>query len=199
MIKAIIFDWGGVLIDNPAPGYITYCAEHLKISKNELEKAFQKFHVGLQKGLISEERFWRQVCSELKIKNIPSHSLWEDAFKTAYSEKKDVFSMVSSLKRDGYKIALLSNTEMPMVDYFNERKYQFFDVAVFSCIEGVAKPDREIYEITLKRLDVQPQEAIFVDDRKEFVIGARNVGINAFLFKDVKQFREDLMRLISNS
>jgi epoxide hydrolase-like predicted phosphatase len=196
MIKAVIFDWGGVLVDDPAPGYVEYCAKYLKIPAKELKKTFQKYHSDLQKGLISEEFFWSEVCSKLGIPE-PSPLLWKEAFGAVYSEKKEIFATVSSLKESGYKLAVLSNTEMSMVDFFNEQNYQFFDVAVFSCLEGTAKPDKRIYELTLEKLGVQAEEAVFIDDKQENISGAEKVGIKTILFKNVQQFKEDLSCLIS--
>lgn len=198
MIKAIIFDWGGVLVDDPAPGYVKYCAEYLKIPAKELKKAFQKYHSDLQKGLISEEFFWSEVCSKLNIPE-PSPLLWKEAFEVVYSEKSEVFATISSLKKNGYKLAVLSNTEISMVDFFKEQNYQFFDVTVFSCLEGTAKPDKRIYELTLEKLGVQAEETVFIDDKQENISGAEKVGMKTILFGSVPQFKKDLYRLVSFS
>ncbi len=83
-----------------------------------------------------------------------------------------------------------------MLDYFHEKKYGFFDVKVFSCIEGVIKPDRKIYEITLKKLGVKPEEVVFVDDKEENVKAAQDIGINTILFKNSEQFKKELFLLL---
>ena len=41
-IKSVIFDWGGVMIENPGPGLMSYCAEKLKVTKTEFEDSFNK-------------------------------------------------------------------------------------------------------------------------------------------------------------
>ena len=48
-IKSVIFDWGGVLIDDPAPGLMQYCADALKVSKEDYIKAHSKFEADFQK------------------------------------------------------------------------------------------------------------------------------------------------------
>lgn len=83
-----------------------------------------------------------------------------------------------------------------MLDFFHEKKYGFFDVTVFSCMEGLIKPDRKIYEITLKRLGVKPKEAVFIDDKEENVNSAKNIGINTILFKDLEQFKKELFSFL---
>ncbi|HET7098976.1 MAG TPA: hypothetical protein VFI61_01940, partial [Patescibacteria group bacterium] len=61
MIQAIIFDWGGVLTDNPADGLIEYCSTSLKITHDVLKTAFSKIEADFQKDLISEADLWKRI------------------------------------------------------------------------------------------------------------------------------------------
>lgn len=195
MIEAIIFDWGGVLIDQPTKALMKYCAKYLKVSEGKFERAYDIFKFDFIKGTISEELFWEKICSELKVQQPAASSLWGDAFKYAYHEKREVFSMASSLHNKSYKIGLLSNTEVPSVKFFYEQKYDMFDALVFSCKEGTRKPEKRIYEIALKKLQVEPKEAVFIDDDKRYTRGAEELGINTILFKNTKQLKKDLALL----
>jgi putative hydrolase of the HAD superfamily len=57
-----------------------------------------------------------------------------------------------------------------------------FDVMVFSCDVGVAKPDEKIYKIALEKLGVKPEECLFIgDDVKNDVGGPRKIGMKSFL------------------
>ena len=96
------------------------------------------------------------------------------------------------MKNNGYKTGFLSNTETPAMEFFHEQKYDMFDVLVFSCEEGFRKPGKEIYEITLDRLNTQPEEMLFIDDRIENIRGAESLGIRTILFKDSEDLREKL-------
>jgi epoxide hydrolase-like predicted phosphatase len=194
-IKSVIFDWGGVLIDNPAPGLMQYCAKALKVSTEDYIKAHSKFEADFQKGLIREDAFWEQICGELSVPKPNMHSLWAEAFEAAYIPRKNMFSMAAWLQGKGYRTAVLSNTEVPAMQHFHRQKYEMFDVAVFSCHEGVKKPDRGIYEITLKKLNSQPKQAIFIDDKQEYIDGAKETGINSVVFQDINQVKDELNRL----
>lgn len=193
-IKSVIFDWGGVLIDDPAPGLMQYCTDALGVSKEEYIKAHSKFAGDFTEGLISEKTFWSKVCGQLN-RPLPSvTSLWDDAFRAIYRPRADMFSMVSSLHKAGYKTALLSNTEVQLMQFFHELKYDMFDVLVFSCAEGTKKPERKIYEITIDRLNSRPEQTIFIDDKQEFITAAKQIGLNTILFKDIEQVKKELVR-----
>ncbi len=194
-IKSVIFDWGGVLIDDPAPGLMRYCAEALGVSKENYIKAHSKFAADFQKGLISEDAFWQRICSELNVPKPKAHSLWADAFKTAHVPREDMFSVAARLRNNGYKTALLSNTEAAAMQYFYTFQYNMFDVLVFSCAEGTRKPERKIYELTIERLRSQPGQSVFIDDKPEYINGAEEVGINTILFRNIEQVKKELARL----
>ena len=198
MIKAIAFDWGGVLIENPAKGILKYCAKQLQMTERSLNTAYRKYAEAFQKGTLSEQALWDHIAPAWKHHTPPIHSLWETAFKTVYREHKEMFHLVASLKHNGYRTGFLSNTETPAMRFFEKQHYDMFDVAVFSCAEGTRKPEQKIYQILLKRLQVQPHETIFVDDRRDFIDGAETIGIHGIVFHDVDQLRSDLTALKVN-
>lgn len=194
-IEAVIFDWGGVLIDDPRPALMRYCARALGVSEEDYTKAHNKFMDDFQKGSLGEQTFWAKVCKELNRPKPQAPSLWGDAFRAAYSPRTDMFSLVARLKNNGYRTAILSNAEVPTVWLFDELRYDMFDVAVFSCAERMIKPDRKIYEVAVAGLGCQPGQAVFMDDRQENINGAKQAGLKAILFGSVNQVKSELSRL----
>jgi len=194
-IKSVIFDWGGVLIDDPAPGLMQYCAEALSVSKENYIKAHSKFAEDFQKGFVSEDIFWERVCSELNVPKPKAHSLWTDAFKAAYVPREDMFSMADLLQENGYRTAVLSNTEVPAMRYFHQLQYDMFDVLVFSCAEGIRKPERKIYDLTVEKLGSQPAQSVLIDDKPEYIDGAKQAGLNTIIFRNIEQVKNELARL----
>jgi epoxide hydrolase-like predicted phosphatase len=106
-----------------------------------------------------------------------------------------MFELAESLQKRGYKTGFLSNTEIPAVRFFLEQGYDMFDVLVFSCVEGIKKPDRRIYELTVERLCLEPAEAVLIDDRAECINGASEAGLKTILFASVEQVKDELLRL----
>jgi HAD superfamily hydrolase (TIGR01509 family) len=62
--------------------------------------------------------------------------------------------------------------------------------------EGIAKPDTKAFELTLERLGVEPDEAVFVDDTREHVEAARKLGLQGILFTTAEELEEELDLLL---
>ncbi len=193
-IKAVILDWGGVLIEDPADGLMKYCAEALDVSPEQYTRVHSTMAAPFQEGRITERTLWECVCARLD-RPVPRGSLWGEAFRMIYKPRPEMFDLVAGLRNKGYRTALLSNTEPPCVDYYKELGYDLFDVPVFSCSEGVAKPDRRIYDLTLERLGIGGPQAVFIDDRSAFIEGAGKAGLHALLFRGIGPLESDLSEL----
>lgn len=193
-IECIIFDWGGVLIHDPVPDLIKYCSKALGISTAAFRVEHKKLGPDFQKGLITEKQFWETMCSNLGVNRPESKSLWGDAFRLSYRPNSDVFRICAKLRNRGYRTALLSNTEIPAVKYFYELNYGCFDNVFFSCELKLSKPERALYELVLAELKSSPSQTLFIDDRIEYVLGARDVGIRSIQFESYErlldQFRD---------
>lgn len=72
----------------------------------------------------------------------------------------------------------------------------YFDSIVLSSEVGLVKPDVRIYELSVKQLGVETEDCVFIDDLEKNVIGAREAGMQAIVYKDFEQFLSDLEKLI---
>jgi putative hydrolase of the HAD superfamily len=180
------------LIEDPAPGLMQFCAEAMAVSPSRFTRAHEALAGPFQEGHITEEEFWRRVCTQLG-RPVPIRpSLWGEAFRAIYRPRPEMFGLVGKLRDCGYRTALLSNTEPPCVQYFREAGYDMFDVQVFSCEEGICKPDLRIYTRTVERLGVAGPRTVFVDDRPAFVEGAQKAGLYGIPFADLRHLRQDV-------
>jgi epoxide hydrolase-like predicted phosphatase len=194
-IESVIFDWGGVLIDDPRPGLLRYCCEAFDVSLEDYTPVHDLFLDEFHKGKIGENIFWQRIADKLG-ESMPSpQPQWYEAFRSAYMPRQQMFGLASSLHEKDYKTALLSNTELPAVKFFHKWDYDMFDVLVFSCLEGIMKPERRIYEITLERLGSKASQTVFIDDRRDYIRAAQEVGLNTILFKNIDQVKGGLVRL----
>ncbi|MHA1945282.1 MAG: HAD family hydrolase [Candidatus Hodarchaeales archaeon] len=196
MIKGVVFDLGGVLLDNPASNMRSYISESLNISEKEFTERSSLHILDFQKGLISELEFLRKVTHGLVFQEKLPESLWKEAIKSAFSPKQKMLSLVEELRDIGLKIGILSNTEIPVVGYLKEISFDTFDVMIFSCLEKTCKPEREIYLLTIDRFGRKPEELVFIDDALENVVAGQSIGLNCILFNSPDQVRVEILRLI---
>jgi len=194
-IEAVLFDWGGVLIDNPAPGLMSYCAGALGVSVADYTRAHNALGEEFQKGSISEAAFWRRVCERLGCPPPRQASLWGEAFRAVYSPREEVFALARRLRQRGYRTSLLSNTEAPAMEFFLELRYDAFDATTFSCAEGVFKPERAIYEVAAGKLQAASNKCVLIDDRLDFIEGARAAGMQGIVYESFDQVKQDLAGL----
>ena len=73
------------------------------------------------------------------------------------------------------------------------------DLMVFDGEEGIAKPDARIYQRTLMRLGVQPEETVFVDDKESNVDAAQRLGIHAIHFTNTTQAIVEVQAVLQSS
>ena len=193
-IKCIIFDWGGVLIDNPVEDFIQECSKVIGVKVDQLKSAYAEFAYQFERGLIEEKDLWKKIGKKLNVKIRSENSIWYDCFKTIYSPRDDIFNLANDLKKNGYLVALLSNTEIPAMNFFNDQHYKMFDYKVFSCKEGEAKPEPELYKILLNKISVPAKQTLFIDDKLENVETARKLNMNAVQYDDkhdlIKNFQK---------
>lgn len=190
-VKAIAFDWGGVLIENPSPGFLELLAVRFQCSQEDIISHLPALMDDFQRGFISEQQFLTDLAAKLNRPDIKK-PFWKEALRKVYKEQYAVHCMARALKKKGYAIGLISNTEMPARDFHLECNYDFFDARIFSCEEGIAKPDKEIYQLMAQRLKVSAHELVIIDDKRENIEGAVNAGAFGLLYVSPDQLARDL-------
>ncbi len=197
-IKAIIFDWGNVVIFYDHMIAAKKMSKLIDVPANRifglLNGNSNKFTVTSDLGA-SPEEYWNVAAHELGISSIPSKkftSLWN----TIFWPNRKLLSKIKILKKS-YKLASISNINQGHKKYVL-KKYglrKIFPIVVLSSDVRTRKPESKTYKITLKRLNVKPKEAIFIDNIQENVDGAKKAGIHGILFKNNSQLFDDMRKL----
>ena len=107
---------------------------------------------------------------------------------------------IQSLK-SSYKTALLSNAWKDLRHLLNNEWEisKIFDEIIVSAEVEVMKPDPQIYQITLERLNIDAHEAIFIDDFERNIKGAQRVGMHAVQFLNPEQIKTYLDKILKTS
>ncbi len=98
---------------------------------------------------------------------------------------EDSIRTLASLRRSGLKIGLLSNADfMERAAWEESPAATLFDSTVFSCDVGLMKPEREIYELSVRRLGEHAESCIFIGDGgSDELRGAREAGITTVMVR----------------
>ncbi len=183
-IRATIWDLGGVLLRRKGFARREQLAARLGYTRVELEE------------LVAVHR-WANVHTALNL------SLDEmPAFKAAYwGDTRLDRALVDYIRalRPRYRTALLSNAWPGARTLLTER-WQIadaFDHIIISAEIELRKPDPLIYHLALARLDVAPNEAVFLDDDEKNVQGARDIGLCVIHFQNPEQALVELQQLVA--
>jgi epoxide hydrolase-like predicted phosphatase len=189
MIKAVVFDAGGVLHTHQVEAYVR---NYFGITAEAVAGPWQRLAALLSDGEIDEAEFWARLKRELHLhKAKPPGSLLVKALKATYRPNEVMMAYAQELKRQGLKVAVLSNTNPVHAAYLREqRAYAGFDAVMLSHEMGVRKPAAEAFRRAAVTLGVAPDEAVLVDDSPENVAAAQAVGMHGVVFRDVAEARE---------
>lgn len=197
MIDNIIFDLGGVLItDVPLEKIARELSERFSVPADKLHSyLYPTPHwTRLTSGQISEDEYWD---SFLKLAKIDLDKA--ELKRRVRSELRPLEenAKVLPLLKTRYRLAALSNHAKEWAE-FMQSEFDFFnnfDQIIFSCDVGLRKPDPEIYQMTMTRLDSPPDKCLFVDDKKRNTDAAEALGIRALNLDRSAALGDRLMRL----
>ena len=188
--KAIIFDFYGVISSRSVSVWIE------NIFKNkinfDLKEIRKRYILDVDKGDISDEDRFEGLG---KLAGYPADDVRRECYRLAGVDVK-VTDIIEKLKND-YKIILLSNASGTFLRKFikDNGLYPLFDEVVISSEIRMIKPDKDIYEFALNKINLMPGEVVFIDDTLENVEAAKSLGITGLLFKNADVLKEDLKKI----
>ena len=117
-----------------------------------------------------------------------------DLLIKGYETNPDAVEYVKKVRQAGYKTVICSNNFPARINGLQQR-FGFlddFDVIVLSYEVGVAKPDKGIFEVLVRKSGVEPSEIVYSDDDETKMVGAKELGINTFLYTNFPDFVKHL-------
>ncbi|ETB63694.1 TPA: hypothetical protein DIC38_03140 [Candidatus Nomurabacteria bacterium] len=196
MIKAIIFDL-----------WETLGTKNVGISKSlqdkfGIEKSSEFMHLyetSVQLNNWSSEK--EMAINFLKEFNIEHNNENEEFIINLFREGIEKATMFIGMKelllklKENYKLGFISNTTVFEANVLNKWYIRdLFEIKSFSWELGIKKPNKEIFDITLQKLGVKPEETVFIDDGKKNILKAREYGLNGIVFKSVEQLNDELLK-----
>jgi 2-haloacid dehalogenase len=194
--KAVIFDFGGVLIDwNPY-----YLLRKVMVNDTEIEGflqeiSFKAWNYECDKGL-SISGSIDDMCRKFPHRTELLRTYNERWLETLGRVFEKNVELLKTLKDRGVPVYGLSNWS---ADKFAivEQRYDFFNWFVDKAISGrekTAKPDPQLARILLERNHLKPSDCVYIDDSEDNIRMGRQLGLNCVLYRSSAQLREELIK-----
>ncbi|MCJ0932057.1 HAD family hydrolase [Virgibacillus halodenitrificans] len=195
MIKAVLFDLDGTLLnrDESLKGFINNQYERLKRYVGHVTKAqyVARFIELDRRGYVWKDKVYQQLSQEFDISKITWEELLKDYienFRFNCVPFDNLIQMLEELKSSNFLLGMITNGygQFQMDNIKALSIEQYFDVILVSEWEGIKKPNPEIFQRALEKLNVSPEQSIFVGDHPENDVKAsQNIGMEGIWKKDI--------------
>jgi len=198
IIKAIVFDYGNVLLDWDAHRIFRpyFPGGDQDIDAFFAEVGFMEWHRQQDAG-----RSFGEAVAELSAK-FPQYAHFLPDYDTRYADSisgpiAGSVAILQRLKQAGFALYGLSNYSAEKFE-FDRPRYKFFDLFDDMVISGevhLLKPDPAIYQVLLAKIGRTAEECVFIDDSLPNVTSARQLGFSAIHFHSPEQLEDELNQL----
>lgn len=194
LTRAVLFDFGGVLLTTVDNAARHRWAERLNLDPVAMEAQIFESELMARAmiGEVSVDEMWRGIGEMLGLDAEQAEALETDFFR-GERLNEELLDFARSLQPH-YKMAILSNAWDNAREVFTDLfgLDEVFETMIISAEVRLAKPDPRIYHLALERVGVRPGEAVFLDDMRENVEAARDIGLRAVLYQNNRQAIADV-------
>ena len=190
-VDGVVFDFGGVISVSPREGWSLYpfCAAR-GVGRAAVDAGWARYRHLWDGGFITFDEMYRRMFADagVGISDADLAELWEiDAVAWIRDLRADTLELMRALKARGRRIGILTN----MSPDFHARLFvpraaayrALADAEVVSGLEKLYKPERPIYDLMARRMDLPPERLLFVDDTPVNVEAARSYGWQAEVYR----------------
>ena len=189
-IKNIVLDVGGIIFDDSKKNIEKLLGKNCDIIyKLAYGKSFKECLLGNKK--VNEHI---ESLSNYKEFEDLKYILSKKNLSKSYPLITTNFEYIKTLKKQGYKLYLLTNITEDSYNYINDliNINSIFDGGIYSYQEHIIKPDKRIYNLLIDKYNLKRSETIFFDDKDKNVISAINQGISSYVFKSIEDIKNNI-------
>lgn len=205
MIKAIIFDMDGLMIDSERVTFECY-QERLKDMNLTMDEEFYKTLLGKPiKGIY--QRFYDVYGNDFPIQNVIQdvHQLMAERFETeGVPVKKGLVELLHYLKDNNYKTIVATSSNRDRVDKIlaQAKITEFFDDSICGDEVTKGKPNPEVFLKSCQKLGVNVDEAIVLEDSEAGIQASYDANIKVICIPDMKypkkQYEEKTFKILKD-
>ncbi|HFU7054428.1 TPA: HAD family hydrolase [Bacillus cereus] len=160
------------------------------VKNNMLQKfkEYDKREYGISNKTIVLESLFDEFAPIYRLPHNYIQDFWNENFPTCFSIDQNTIHFLNHIKSH-FKIGIITNgsTHRQKAKIINTNLNNYFDTIIISEEVGLSKPDKRIFELALNKLNVQPEDVLFIgDDLEKDIAGPQNVNIKGVWFNPQK-------------
>ncbi|WP_433772382.1 HAD family hydrolase [Bacillus wiedmannii] len=156
-------------------------------AKNSMLKKFKEYdkgEYGISDKTIVLESLFDEFPPKYRLQRNYIQDFWNNNFPKCFSINQNTINILDTIKMH-VKVAIITNgsTQRQKAKIINTNLNRYFDTIIISEEAGCSKPDKRIFELTLNKLNVQPEDVLFVgDDLEKDIAGCQNANIKGIWY-----------------
>jgi len=196
-LRAVIFDYGMVLSGPQDPESHAALLRITGLPADQFETLYWTDRHAYDEGKLTGLVFWQKLARDAGLHLSPAtiDELNHLDARMWTTQNPAMLAWQQQLKQHGLLTAILSNMGDNVLANL-QREFLWihnFDVLVWSFQHLMAKPDPAIYHLVLEKLNVRPEETLFLDDKLLNIEAAQALGMRALQFSTIERLRTDLL------
>lgn len=190
MIKAIIFDFFGVLGTEGTEPFVEAYYPNVKAKIKQTDKYMDEFNLGVLT--------YQQYLSHLaELGGVTIHEV--RAYLDVNKPNRRLLDYIKKELKPKYKLGVISNAGGDWIyEILDKKDVDLFDDIVLSHSAGIIKPEPAIYQMSLDNLGVRAEESVFIDDIERYCEAARGLGMKAIHYENFTKMKKDLETILNS-
>ena len=193
MIKAVLFDFGGVLAEEGFKQGLRAIAKERRLDPEDFYEIAGElvYQMGYVMGSSGEDSYWNAVREKTGVRG-DDKEFREEILKR-FELRPEMIEVVKRIRSSGLIVAILSD-QTNWLDEMDRRTpfHHHFDYVFNSFHLKKTKRDPSIFRDICAVLGVQPEECLFVDDHLQNIERAADQGLKTIHFKGVSEFKKEI-------
>lgn len=198
-IRGVILDYGDVISHPADPAVFAQMASVFHLPLERFRQLYGSLRLDYDRGTLTADEYWNRIAEAAGIELSGQQTLDLRRMDVSMWSRlnQPVLRWARELRAAGLKTAILSNMHDDMVQHLRQDGAWIgnFDCLTLSSAIRVAKPNPEIFKHCLKCLQLDPHQALFVDDRERNVRAAEELGIRGIVAPTTEQLRKQLVAI----
>lgn len=179
-MKALIFDWHGVLDNVEFEGLTRLLASLAGRSLSEIQQELKGIERQYARGDISPKVFWDNVQDKLMVTD--EQLALARSYINSADLNRSLWDIITNLSST-YKLAILSDCPQDKANYIRQNiDLSLFEVVSFSAEKHLLKSEPEFFQNVANDLGLDSNECLFIDDREKNMALPKELGFNIHLF-----------------